>query len=111
VRTGRQQEGLNLKTYSNAHAPCHALSLLPHPSGDTVVVSEQLLNSHQCFRAEITTIQGRLVVRLGRWKLTAAGPQRTGQIFEFGAHRTADIARMISEVQRHLELDGESRAL
>jgi hypothetical protein len=49
-------------------------------------------------------------VRLGRWKLTAAGPQCTGKVLEWGAHRTADIARMIAEVQRHLELDGESRA-
>jgi hypothetical protein len=106
VRTGLQQEALNLKQSTLLNPACHALNLLPHRSDDTVLVSEQLLNSHQSFRAEIIAIQGRSVVRIGRWRLTAAGPQRTGQVFEFGAHRTADIARMISEVQRHLELDG-----
>ena len=98
-----------MKLYSNANAGCHALSLSPHRSDDTVLVSEQLLNSHQSFRAEIIGIQGRSVVRLGRWRLTAAGPQRTGQVFEFGAHRTADIARMIAEIQHHLELDGGAK--
>jgi hypothetical protein len=98
-----------LNTYSNANAGCHALSLLPHRSDETVLVSEYPINSHQCFRAEITTIQGRRVVRLGRWKVTAAGPQRTGQLFEFGAHRTSDIARLISEVQRHLEVGGGAK--
>lgn len=89
--------------------PVTPLSLLPHLSGDTVVVSEQTLNAHHSMRAEITTLHGRSVVRLARWKLTAAGPRRTGQAFEFGAHRTADIAKMISEVQRHLELDGGAK--
>jgi hypothetical protein len=100
---------LTLKPYSNANAGCHALGLLPHLSGDTVVVSEQILNSHQSLRAEITTLNGRSVVRMGRWKLTAAGPRRTGAIFEFGLHRIADIAKMISEVQRYLELDGGAK--
>ena len=98
-----------MNTSSNSGASCHALSLLPHLSGDTVVVSEQNLNSHQSLRAEITTLNGKPVVRLTRWKLTAAGPKHTGQVFEFGAYRTADIGRMISEVQRYLELDGGAK--
>ena len=109
MRTGSQQRFLSLNTSSNLGAGCHAHSLLPHLSGDTVLVSEEILNSHQSLRAEITTLNGRSVVRLARWKLTAAGPQRTGQVFEFGAHRTADIARMISDVQRHLDLDGGAK--
>jgi hypothetical protein len=82
-----------LKIYNKAEAPCHVL-----------VASEQNWGSHQSMRAEIVTSHGRSVVRLSRWKLTADGPKRTGQVFEFGAHRIADVARMISEVQRDLQL-------
>jgi hypothetical protein len=95
-----------LKPYSNLNEGCHAPSLLPHQSVDTVLVSEHLLNSHQCFRAEVTVINGRSVVRLGRWKLSVTGPARTGQVFEFGAHRTDDIAKLISDVQRYLDHNG-----
>jgi hypothetical protein len=90
-----------MKTYSKNSALCH-LDPSPQRSDDTVLVSELLLNSHQCFRAEIISIRDRSVVRLSRWRLTASGPFRTGQAFEFGAHRTDDIARLISDVQRHL---------
>jgi hypothetical protein len=81
--------------------------LVPHLSDDTLLVSEQHLNSHQCFRAEITTISGRPIIRLARWKLSPAGRQRTGQVFEFAAHRTGEVAKMISDVQAYLgKIDG-----
>jgi hypothetical protein len=85
-------------------------------AGRKVLVSSNIIEPLRAMQA--LRIQARLrctdstakLARLGRWKLTAAGPQRTGQVLELGAHRTADIARMISGVQRYLKLDGESRA-
>jgi hypothetical protein len=97
------------KPGSRENAICHAPKLLPQQSCDTLVVAELNLNAHQLMRAEIVTLRGRAVVRLARWKLTTAGPRRTGQAFEFGIHRIADIAGMISEVQRHLGLDGGAK--
>jgi hypothetical protein len=73
------------------------------------VVSKFPLNPWESVRVELIERRGKPIVSIGRWKLTAAGPRRTGQVFEFGAHRTADIAKMISEVQRHLELDGGAK--
>jgi hypothetical protein len=79
---------------------------LPHQDCAAPIVAELLLNSREYLRAEIITRNGRPVVRLERWKLTRSGPCRTGKYFEFAAYRAADIARMTSEVQRHLELHG-----
>jgi hypothetical protein len=103
VRTGSQQRFLILNTYSNLGAGCHALNLLQHLSGDTVLVSEQILNPYESFRAEIFKLRERSVVRVVRWKLRT---ERASQVFEFGAHRTDDIARLIADVQRYLDQAG-----
>jgi hypothetical protein len=90
-----------LNTYSNLGAGCHALN--QHSSDDTVLISEQVLNPHESFRAEIFKLRERPVVRFVRWKPRT---QRAGQVFEFGAHRTDDIAKLISDVQRYLDQAG-----
>lgn len=74
----------------------------------SILVSEFPLNPHESFRAEIITTNGRTVVRLSRRKTTANGPSRTGQVFEFGAHRTAGVAKIIRDIQQVLAL-GDGR--
>lgn len=95
-----------MNIYSNLGAGCHALNLLQHLSGEPVLVSQQILNPYESFRAEIFKLRECPVVRFGRWKLTGTEAQRTGQVFEFGAHRTDDIAKLISDVQRYLDQAG-----
>jgi hypothetical protein len=68
----------------------------------TIVISEFAISHHQSFRAEIIVRDGQRIVSISRWKSTAAGPRRTGQSFEFGAHRTAGIAKILADVQRVL---------
>lgn len=68
----------------------------------TIVISEFAISHHQSFRAEIIQRDGKRVVSISRWKSTAAGPRRTGQSFEFGAHRAAGVARILADVQRVL---------
>ena len=73
----------------------------PRPDA-VIVVSDFLLNHHQRFRAEILTRDGKPVVSLSRVKKTPKGIQRTGQAFEFGAHRIKSIVGLLAEVQRVL---------
>jgi hypothetical protein len=82
---------------------------LPHQDRAALFVGEMPLNSREYLRAEIITRSGRPVVRLERWKLTGSGPRCTGKYFEFAAYRTDGIAKLISKVQRHLELDGDAK--
>lgn len=70
----------------------------------SIIVSEFTLNHRQRFRAEILMREGKPVVSISRWKNTAAGANRTGQAFEFGAHRTAAVANLLMEVQRVLDV-------
>src|SRR3954447_6972687 len=77
---------------------CAAIGTNPPAVQACVVVSEFPLNNHQSFRAEIVTTNGRSVVRLSRWKRTAAGPRSTGQALEFGAHRASAVIRILQDV-------------
>jgi hypothetical protein len=72
------------------------------PRDACIVVSEFPLNHHQSFRAEIVMRAGKPMVSISRLKITPNGARRTGQAFEFGAHRTAAIAHLLSEVLRTL---------
>lgn len=73
------------------------------PAADaSIVVAEFPLNNHQSFRAEIIERDGKRVVSLSRWKVTPAGPRRTGQSFEFAGHRADAVASLLCEVQRVL---------
>jgi len=68
-----------------------------------IVVSEFPLNSHESFRAEIIDRQGRSIVAISRWKMSPAGnPKRAGTPFEFAAHRTNGVAKIVAELQRVL---------
>ena len=78
------------------------------PRDACIVVSEFPLNHHQSFRAEIVMRAGKPMVSISRLKITPDGARRTGQAFEFGAHRTAAIASLLSEVLRALGTAGES---
>jgi hypothetical protein len=65
--------------------------------------SEYAINPREVLRAEICSIKGRSVVRLTRWKRTAAGNEkRTGSVFEFGAHRCGVVASLLSDIERAL---------
>lgn len=70
----------------------------------SVVVAEFLINNHQSFRAEIIERGGKRIVSLSRWKVTPAGPRRTGQTFEFAGHRTEAVEILLGEVQRVLHV-------
>jgi hypothetical protein len=53
--------------------------------------------------------RGKSVVSIGRWKTTPAGLKHTGQLIEFGAHRTVGTAKLIADVQAALatlDVDG-----
>jgi hypothetical protein len=73
----------------------------PRPDA-VIIVSDFLLNHRQRFRAEISTRDGKPVVCISRVKKTPKGLQRTGQAFEFGAHRIKAVAGLLAEVQRVL---------
>jgi hypothetical protein len=65
--------------------------------------SEYAINAREVLRAEICSIKGRPVIRLSRWKRTAAGNEkRTGSVFEFGAHRCGIVASLLSDIERAL---------
>ena len=65
--------------------------------------SEYAINPREVLRAEICSIKGHLVVRLSRWKRSAAGNEkRTGCAFEFGAHRCGVVANLLSDIERAL---------
>src|SRR5450755_3429048 len=65
--------------------------------------SEYAINPREVLRAEICSIKGRSVVRLTRWKRTAAGNEkRTGSCFEFGAHRCGVVASLMADIERAL---------
>jgi hypothetical protein len=66
----------------------------------SIIVSEFTLNHRQRFRAEIIMRDGKPVVSISRWKKN----NRTGQAFEFGAHRTAAVTNLLMEVQRVLDV-------
>jgi hypothetical protein len=100
------QKAFNLETCSKKTLVCH-LIIGPQPPGR--VVSEFPLNPWESIRAELIERRGKPIVSIGRWKTTAAGPQRTGVRFEFASHRIADIAKVIGDVQRalaSLDVDG-----
>ena len=85
--------GLEVRHYSAATAPESAQPFY----------SEYAINPREVLRAEICSIKGRSVVRLTRWKRTAAGNEkRTGSVFEFGAHRCGVVASLISDIERAL---------
>jgi hypothetical protein len=68
----------------------------------STTVSQFPLNRHQSFRAEIIECDGKRVVSISRWKVTPVGVRRTGQSFEFAAHRAAAVAKLLDEVLRLL---------
>ena len=72
-------------------------------SGTQPFYSEYAINPREVLRAEICSIKGHLVVRLSRWKRSAAGNEkRTGCAFEFGAHRCGVVANLLSDIERAL---------
>jgi hypothetical protein len=66
------------------------------------LVSEFSLNQWESIRAEVIQRRGKSIILIARWKITPAGPQRTGVGFEFAAHRVGDMARIIGDVHRAL---------
>lgn len=68
------------------------------------LLAEYPLNRHQNIRVELVTRHGNAVVSLSRWKSTAEGSKRTGQNFEFGAHRLGAVLQLLSEAQARLEV-------
>ncbi|MDR6302521.1 hypothetical protein GGQ85_000192 [Nitrobacter vulgaris] len=100
-----------MTTQQHANASARAYSQPPSRTTDAnIVVSEFPLNAYQRFRAEIVMRNGKPTVALSRWKITAAGARRTGQTFEFGAHRIAAIAGLLAEVQRVVDTLNEAEA-
>lgn len=71
-------------------------------ANQVVASSELPLNRHQCFRAEVIERKGKSIVSIGRWKTTPTGVSRTGQCLEFGAHRLADFAKLLSDIEREI---------
>jgi hypothetical protein len=71
--------------------------------GKQPFTSEYAINAREGFRVEICIINGRQVVRLLRWKRTAAGKEkRTGCAFEFAAYRCGVVASLIADIEREL---------
>jgi hypothetical protein len=82
-------------------APFQRTPLLPDPPQP--FRTERAINPREFLCAEICSIKGRQVVRLSRWKRTAAGNEkRTGSAFEFGAHRCGVVASLLSDIERAL---------
>ena len=59
----------------------------PRPNDTCIIVAEFRLNHHHSFRAELVVRAGKPMVSISRLKITPLGARRTGQAFEFGAHR------------------------
>jgi hypothetical protein len=65
--------------------------------------TERAINRREALSAEICFIKGRAVVRFARVKRTAAGREkRTACVFEFGAHHTGVVAKLLSDIEREL---------
>ncbi len=79
------------------------------PPGTTIVFSEYPLNRHDALRAEVTIRDGKAVVALSRWKNSPTGARRTGQAFEFGAHRLHAVMQILADVARMGEIKGGTR--
>jgi len=77
---------------------------LPCP---VAIVGEYELNRHECFRVTLSQRGGRKVLALSRWKRTAAGERRAGPPLEFGIHRAAAIAAMLSEALSTIQTGGK----
>jgi hypothetical protein len=72
--------------------------------GTGIIATEFPINHHECFRADITMRNGKPIVALSRWKTTSAGTsRRTGQAFEFGAHRLSAVAKLLAEAETALD--------
>lgn len=102
-----------MTTQQHAKASARAYSQPPSRLNTTdanIVVSEFPLSANQRFRAEIIMRDGKPTVALSRWKITAAGARRTGQTFEFGAHRITAIAGLLDEVQRVVDTFNKTEA-
>jgi len=83
----------------------HGTSIGAEPVGVTqahLVIAECFLNRHESFRAEIIERRGKTIVVISRWKNLSGLPRRTGATIEFAAHRTAGIAKLLSDLQRRL---------
>jgi hypothetical protein len=83
----------------------HGTSIGAEPIGVTqlpIVIAEFFLNRHESFRAEIVERRGKTIVVIGRWKNLSVLPRRAGATIEFSAHRTAGIAKLLSDLQRRL---------
>ena len=94
--------------------PSVQVCALPRPNNASSVVAEFPVNHHQSVRAELVVRAGKPMVSISRLKITPSGARRTGQAFEFGAHRTAAIVSLLSEVlqtlaTRSAEPGGSSR--
>jgi hypothetical protein len=91
-----------IETLSLSHETIAATPQKP-AVGPQPFYSEYAINPREVLRAEICSIKGRSVVRLSRWKRTAAGNEkRTGCAFEFGAHRCSAVVALLSNIEREL---------
>lgn len=95
---------LTVKLNTNSSTNCHPVPCVS--DHDAIVVADFPISAHQSFRAEIATRDGKSIVSLSRWKNTPAGARRTGQSFEFGAHRTAGVVKLLGDVQNVLKATG-----
>lgn len=93
-----------MKPNSKASIECHPVPCVSDHAA--IVVADFPISSHESFRAEVAKRDGKSIVSLSRWKNTPAGARRTGQSFEFGAHRTAGVAKLLRDVQNVLKSTG-----
>ena len=70
-------------------------------------IAEYEVSHHDVIRAEIIERQGKPVVTLSRWKRSPNGDKRSGQAFEFGAHRTEGVANILNSVLLSLRSDDQ----
>jgi hypothetical protein len=88
-----------VETSSKTPVVCH-LVIVPQALGR--IISEFPLNPWESIRAELIQRRGKSIVSIARWKTTSTGLARTGVAFEFAAHRIADMAKIIGDVQQAL---------
>ena len=89
VELGRRAEG-------REHTPIETTTHLG-------LAIEYRINGYELIRAEVVFPRSNPVVKLSRWNITADNKaRRTAQSFEFGAHRTDAIVKLIIEAQRLL---------
>lgn len=99
-----------MKPHIKISTTCHPVASVTGQAA--IVVADFPISAHETFRAVLDERQGKPIVSISRWKITPAGSRRAGPAFEFGAHRTNGMAKIIRELQcvlASLEIDGGSQ--